>query len=195
ELQATEPFSTLTDYQELEFFLTKRELTPRQMRWAMKVADFNLTRTYHIASRPHKNQHQYGVKLWLVITLHVYPRMEARLRAALGSRATHKSDRFPGRTVPLWLVLVSAPSCAPCRNLVCADYHSETFTTSKCKNITLHETCRSSLPACKHCTLSRMVYHSALTFSRHLCPQCYPTYHHVPPIPRKYEGCSLYIVV
>ena len=31
-LQTTEPFSAITDHQALEYFSTKRELTPRQMR-------------------------------------------------------------------------------------------------------------------------------------------------------------------
>ena len=45
-LQTTEPFSAITDHRALEYFSTKRELTPRQMRWAMTVADFNLKLTY-----------------------------------------------------------------------------------------------------------------------------------------------------
>jgi transposase InsO family protein len=45
-LQTPEPFSVLTDHRALEYFATKRELTPRQMRWAMTVADFNLKLTY-----------------------------------------------------------------------------------------------------------------------------------------------------
>ena len=45
-LQTTEPFSAITDHRALEYFSTKRELTPRQMRWAITVADFNLKLTY-----------------------------------------------------------------------------------------------------------------------------------------------------
>lgn len=35
-LQTPTPFSALTDHRALEYFSTKRELTPRQMRWVMK---------------------------------------------------------------------------------------------------------------------------------------------------------------
>jgi hypothetical protein len=45
-LQSTKPFSALTNHRALKYFATKRELTPQQMRWAMTVANFNLTLTY-----------------------------------------------------------------------------------------------------------------------------------------------------
>ena len=45
-LQTTTPFRAVTDHRALEYFTTKRELTPRQMRWAMFVADYNVVLSY-----------------------------------------------------------------------------------------------------------------------------------------------------
>ena len=45
-LQTPGPFSAITDHRALEYFSTKRELTPRQMRWAIFVADYNIKLSY-----------------------------------------------------------------------------------------------------------------------------------------------------
>ena len=45
-LQTPGPFHAVTDHRALEFFMTKRELTPRQMRWSHLVTDSRAKLTY-----------------------------------------------------------------------------------------------------------------------------------------------------
>ena len=49
-LQREEPFTVITDHRALEYFSTKRELTPRQVHWANDIADYNLKLNYRPGS-------------------------------------------------------------------------------------------------------------------------------------------------
>ena len=55
ELKSIEiPIKIFTDHKNLEYFMTTKELTRRQARWAEKLAEFNFKILYQIGARNHK---------------------------------------------------------------------------------------------------------------------------------------------
>ena len=55
ELECTEiPIKIFTDHKNLEYFMTTKELTRRQARWAEKLAEFNFKILYQTGARNHK---------------------------------------------------------------------------------------------------------------------------------------------
>src|SRR5271154_1033500 len=55
ELESTDiPIKIFTDHKNLEYFMTTKELTRRQARWAEKLAEFNFKILYQSGAKNHK---------------------------------------------------------------------------------------------------------------------------------------------